>query len=50
VKFSAPTDTEAAPPTNATERTPPNTDPFVGHTPKIETDSPGETVPGSTIN
>jgi hypothetical protein len=37
VKFSEPMEIEADPPTNAVERTPVSTEPFVGHTPRIET-------------
>lgn len=50
VKFSEPTEIEADPPAKAGELTPVSTWPFVGQTPRIETDSPGVTVPGSTIS
>jgi hypothetical protein len=50
VKFSEPTVIEAAPPTNAVEWTPVSVEPFVGHTPRIETLWPGAAVPGLTIS
>ena len=50
VKFSEPMVIEADPPTNAVEWTPVSVEPFVGHTPRIETLWPGAAVPGSTIS